>query len=97
MSCCVHAVVQEPDAATSAAANLEAEADDLEVEDPGLYDLARRLTDNALEGEASHSPDPHATAPVAAQLGNGKTQLQSLDTVTVMVSWCHIDCHMSTY
>ena len=73
MSYCVHAAVQEPETSTSAVPNLEAEADDLEVEDPGLYDLARRLTDNALQGEASLSPGPHPTAPVTAQHDRGKT------------------------
>lgn len=68
MEYCLPAVEQEPATGNTETADLETEATDFEVEDPGLYDLARRLTDNALQGATSPSPNALATAPT----GNGK-------------------------
>ena len=66
---CVCAVEQEPAGSTTETADLDTDADDLfEVEDPGLYDLAKRLTDNALQGGNAPSPGALATA----LTGNGK-------------------------
>lgn len=65
---CVCAVEQEPASSTTETAELDTEAEDFEVEDPGLYDLARRLTEHALQGASAPSP----SAPAMATIGNGK-------------------------
>ena len=60
---CVCAVVQKPGPCSSEADESESDAQDLEVDDPGLRDLARRLTDNALQGSPSTRPNALAAAP----------------------------------
>lgn len=67
----LHAVEEEPAASNPETADLDTEAEDFEVEDPGLYDLARRMTDNALQGGNALSPSALATAPT----GNDKHTL----------------------
>lgn len=66
------AVEQEPASSTTETAELDTEAEDFEVEDPGLYDLARRLTEHALQGASAPSP----SAPAMATIGNGSVTVK---------------------
>ena len=62
----VCAVVQEP------AVDLGPEEEDLDVEDPGLYDLARKLTENALQEHVSPGPAAQGSTPDASNFGEGQ-------------------------
>lgn len=58
-------VVDDTAAPSEAPADLDTAADQLEVEDPGLNDLARRLAADALQGEAAAPSQSTATGAAA--------------------------------
>lgn len=62
-------------APSEAPADLDTAADQLEVEDPGLNDLARRLAADALQGEAA-TPSQSTATGAAAVSATSDTQVQ---------------------